>query len=276
MNGWERFLDDGISGGDSGNNSDDNSGDNTGAKYSEADVLKKADEASNKAVRRILDDLGYEGKDIKTIKEERAEKQRKAKEEQEEELRKNKKWETLLSNKDKEHEDAIRKERERADSYKNKYRTSKAKDSIVTEAAKQGAVNPNDVFELLKNRIEFKDDSDVYGIKNDDGQSLTTVADAVKNFLKERPHFVKSGARKSSLDEGGSGSDTGGDNKEGEESSIKTKFESVTDGKITHENMTKEFEALKENYTGKQIDRDYKDEVQKIIAKYSSINKRKR
>jgi len=89
-------------------------------------------------------------------------------------------------------------------SYKAKLHTTLVDTALLSAANQNGAINANQVAELLKNNVRLSDDGSVEIMDggapryNDKGDPLT-VNEAVQEFLTVNPHFVRATS-------GGSGS----------------------------------------------------------------------
>lgn len=91
----------------------------------------------------------------------------------------------------------VEKKEQEISTYKQKLEQTLVDGALLNSASKNGAVNPEQVSALLKNKIRLADSGSVEVLDNDgtpmynDKGELLSVDELVGNFLTTNPHFVK-------------------------------------------------------------------------------------
>jgi hypothetical protein len=238
----------------------------SGTSYNEVQLQEAIANGNKRTMRTVLDQLGFEGMELKDVLE--AKKQQKLDEEanKNEQLKKDKKWDELNQRIQNEADQKVKEANERTKKYRDELVYGKARNDIITEAMKQGAVDPDDVYQFLKSSITINDGNDVYAIEIDG--KLTTIEGAVKELLAKKQHLVKANLRGTNTKEGGGKSDekvTPGGSKG---STIVTGFESLVNGEINQANMLIEIQALNDSYKGRALDQEFNKKNNLILQKY--------
>jgi hypothetical protein len=106
-------------------------------------------------------------------------------------------WDRLKAVLAKEHETAIQEKQGKLDTATSELHKERVRSALVTEAAKQNAVDPEEIADLLERRVKLDDQFQVEVLDEQGKRAIgkggadMTVGALVQSFLEKRPHLVK-------------------------------------------------------------------------------------
>lgn len=148
---------------------------------------------------------GWSDDDAKALKQFRdAEKNREI-----EDAKQRKEFEKAAELREAQHQEALGKEKQRADEIHGRYKSERITNALMAETA--SAINPQQVVTLLRDRVTLDDDFRPVVLDANGKPTTQTVAKLVADFLGENKHFVKAGAAGQSQGTAGAGGNSTGD-----------------------------------------------------------------
>ncbi len=216
-------------------------------------------------ITEVLDALGHGGMSLKDVKQKLNDEVASKSQAEKDKLEKDKNYKKLREQEKSEYDKKISEANNELKKYKSDALKTKINNKIISEATRQGAVDPTDITALLSSNIKLDLDDGSYSIKDFDGQILS-VSDAVSNLLKSKLHLKKANFKPSSVKsdvKGGEGGEGGG-NDEGQGGDEDT---------LSHSSYMREIKDLNEKYRGQHLGSEYNKELNALNTKYSDAIK---
>jgi len=227
--------------------------------FSQEDFNLKIKNSREGAITEVLEAFGYQGMSLKDVKQKINDETTAKVQADKDKLEKDKNFKKLLDQERTEHSTAMTSIKGELSKLKKDIIKTKMDSKIISEATRQGAVDPTDIVALLSNNVKIDVDDESYSIKDSDGQVLS-VNDAITNMLKNKPHLKRSNFKPSTVkdDTGGGGGEGGTSNAGGDENTL------------SHISYINEVKKLNEKYRGQHLGMEYNKELNELNIKYKN------